>query len=110
MSIVVRLVELMGGTIEAASAKDEGTTICFRVPLQIDQKGQQVISEQTTEVETELRLKGYHILLVEDNGINMEIAQFYLEENGATVVQAWNGQEAVDQVMLVNRISHWRRS
>ena len=40
MSIVVRLVELMGGTIEAASAKDEGTTICFRVPLQIDQKGQ----------------------------------------------------------------------
>ena len=110
MSIVVRLVELMGGTIEAASAKDEGTTICFRVPLQIDQKGQQVISEQTTEVETELRLKGYHILLVEDNEINMEIAQFYLEENGATVVQAWNGQEAVDQVMLVNRISHWRRS
>ena len=50
MSIVVRLVELMGGTIEAASAKDEGTTIWFRVPLQ------------------------------------------------------------VDQVMLVNRISHWRRS
>lgn len=98
MSIVVRLVELMGGTIEAASAKDEGTTIWFRVPLQIDQKGQQVISEQTTEVETELRLKGYHILLVEDNEINMEIAQFYLEENGATVVQAWNGQEAVDQV------------
>ena len=98
MSIVVRLVELMGGTIEAASAKDEGTTIWFRVPLQVDQKGQQVISEQKTEVETELRLKGYHILLVEDNEINMEIAQFYLEENGATVVQAWNGQEAVDQV------------
>ena len=97
MSIVVRLVELMGGTIEAASAKDEGTTIWFRVPLQIDQKGQQVISEKT-EVETELRLKGYHILLVEDNEINMENAQFYLEENGATVVQAWNGQEAVDQV------------
>ena len=98
MSIVVRLVELMGGTIEAASAKDEGTTIWFRVPLQIDQKGQQVISEQTTEVETELRLKGYYILLVEDNEINMEIAQFYLEENGAIVIQAWNGQEAVDQV------------
>lgn len=98
MSIVVRLVELMGGTIEAASAKDEGTTIWFRVPLQIDQKGQQVISEQTTEMETELRLKGYHILLVEDNEINMEIAQFYLEENGAIVIQAWNGQEAVDQV------------
>ena len=97
MSIVGRLVEMMGGTIEAASVKDEGTTICFRVPLQIDQKGQQVISEKT-EVETELRLKGYHILLVEDNEINMEIAQFYLEENGAIVVQAWNGQEAVDQV------------
>lgn len=102
MSIVGRLVEMMGGSIEAASVKNEGTTIGFQVPLQIDQKGQQAILEQKTEVKPELHLRGFHILLVEDNEINMEIAQFYLEENGATVIQAWNGQEAVDRVKTAN--------
>ena len=102
MSIVVRLVEMMGGSIEAASVKNEGTTIGFQVPLKIDQKGQQAILEQKTEVKPELHLRGFHILLVEDNEINMEIAQFYLEENGATVIQAWNGQEAVDRVKTAN--------
>ena len=41
-------------------------------------------------------LRDRRILLVEDNEINMEIAQFYLEEAGAKVEKAWNGQEAVD--------------
>ena len=41
-------------------------------------------------------LRGYHILLAEDNEINMEIAEFYLEEAGAQVIKAWNGQEAVE--------------
>ena len=41
-------------------------------------------------------LDGIHVLLVEDNDLNMEIAQFILENAGATVTKAWNGQEAVD--------------
>lgn len=42
-------------------------------------------------------LAGMHILLAEDNDINMEIAAFYLTDCGATVDQAWNGQEAVEK-------------
>lgn len=38
-----------------------------------------------------------NILLVEDNEINMEIAQFYLEEAGIEVDPAWDGQEAVEK-------------
>ena len=34
--------------------------------------------------------------LVEDNALNMEIAQFLLETAGAVVTRAWNGREAVD--------------
>ena len=37
-----------------------------------------------------------HILLVEDNELNMEIAEFLLEDEGAVLTKAWNGQEAVD--------------
>ena len=36
------------------------------------------------------------VLLVEDNALNMEIAQFLLETAGAVVTRAWNGREAVD--------------
>ena len=42
-------------------------------------------------------LAGKRILLVEDNEINMEIAEFYLTDHGATVEEAWNGREAVEK-------------
>ena len=37
------------------------------------------------------------VLLVEDNDINMEIAEFYLEDAGITVEKAWNGKEAIEK-------------
>ena len=44
----------------------------------------------------EKSIKGLHILLVEDNDLNMEIAEFMLQNEGAAVSKAWNGQEAVE--------------
>ena len=36
------------------------------------------------------------MLLTEDNALNMEIAQFFLQDAGASIIQAWNGQQALD--------------
>ena len=93
MSIVKGLVEKMGGTIQVESVRGEGTTFTFRLPFTV---GETAASETTTVGEdiSDL-LRDRRILLVEDNEINMEIAQFYLEEAGAKVEKAWNGQEAV---------------
>ena len=98
MSIVKKLVEMMRGTIEVSSVKDEGSTFVFRIPFKVNTEVsmETVLKEQAAG--QGLRLNGFHALLVEDNDINMEIAQFYLEENGAAVEQAWNGQEAVDKI------------
>ena len=41
-------------------------------------------------------MKNRKILLAEDNELNMEIAEFMLEKEGADVTKAWNGQEAVE--------------
>ena len=41
-------------------------------------------------------IEGVRILVAEDNELNMEIAQFLLENNGAHVTGVWNGQEAVE--------------
>ena len=43
-----------------------------------------------------LAMNGIKVLLVEDNDLNMEIAEFFLQDMGAQVLKAWNGKEAVD--------------
>ena len=45
---------------------------------------------------SEKSIKGLHILLAEDNELNMEIAEFMLQNEGTVVTKAWNGQEAVE--------------
>ena len=46
--------------------------------------------------ESEKSIKGLHILLAEDNELNMEITEFVLQNEGADVTKAWDGQEAVE--------------
>ena len=92
MPITKKLVEKMGGTITFESKEGEGTTFVIRVPFKIDPDADD--REEQKEV-SEKSIKGLHILLVEDNELNMEIAEFMLQNEGADVTKAWNGQEAV---------------
>lgn len=94
MSIVKGLIRQMNGSIEVESSPGEGTTFTFRLPFRLA-KEEANDAKADTASETGKELEGIHVLLVEDNEINMEIAQFYLEEAGAKVEKAWNGQEAV---------------
>ena len=50
---------------------------------------------QTSVLPPKADFSGKHLLLVEDNELNMEISQYILEGAGAIVAQAWNGKEAV---------------
>jgi signal transduction histidine kinase len=93
MSIAKKLAEKMGGTISVDSVKGEGSTFDVVIPFEIDTAAH---SERTNEsTVAPASIDGMKILLVEDVEINMEIAQFLLEEAGAIVVTARNGQEAV---------------
>ena len=93
MAIAKNLVEKMGGTITFESEKGVGTTFVIRVPFKIDLDADK--REEQKEV-SEKSIKGLHILLAEDNELNMEIAEFVLQNEGAVVTKAWNGQKAVD--------------
>ena len=93
MPITKKLVEKMGGTISFESKEGAGTTFVIRVPFKIDpdvdeHKVQKDIPEKSIE--------GLHILLVEDNELNVEIAEFMLRNEGADVTKAWNGQKVVE--------------
>ncbi len=93
MAISKKLVEEMGGTITFESEKGVGTTFVIRVPFKIDPDADK--REEQKDV-SEKSIKGLHILLAEDNELNMEIAEFVLQNEGADVTKAWDGQEAVE--------------
>lgn len=92
MPIAKSLVEKMGGTIEFTSQEGVGTQFVIRIPFKIDE-------EHKTEAVKEApsaSIEGLSVLLVEDNELNMEIAKFIIENEGANVTCATNGKEAVD--------------
>ena len=94
MPITKKLVEKMGGTITFESKKGIGTTFVIQIPFKIDMDSDK--GKEQTDVSDEKSIKGLHILLTEDNELNMEIAEFMLQNEGADVEKAWNGQEAVE--------------
>ncbi|MFZ2244515.1 MAG: ATP-binding protein [Blautia wexlerae] len=93
LPITKKLVEKMGGTISFESKEGTGTTFVIRIPFQIDAD---MKDRNETEEKTETSIQGLHVLLTEDNELNMEIAEFVLQNEGAVVTKAWNGQKAVD--------------
>ena len=92
MSIVKGLVDKLGGNIEVKSEVGVGTQIKVVLTYQLD------TSKNEKQDTSKLDLKDKRILLVEDNEINMEVAEFYLNAVHANVDKAWNGLEAVEKV------------
>ena len=93
MSIAKNLIEKMGGSISFESEERVGTTFVIRVPFKINLEADKRVEQGDV---SEKSIKGLHILLVEDNELNMEIAEFVLQNGGADVTKAWNGKEAVE--------------
>ena len=94
MSIAKSLVDKMGGTITFTSKQGEGTTFHVILPFRICQPGE--LPPQAAKAPAPDALQGMRLLLVEDNTLNMEIAAFMLENAGAELTKAQNGQEALD--------------
>ena len=94
MPIAKSLVDKMGGTLEVESEKGIGTTFTMRIPFK--KAAEQPSKEQKQEAPDMELVKGMHVLLAEDNKLNMEIAQFFLSTAGITSKCVLNGKEAVE--------------
>ena len=90
LAIAKKVVEQMNGTITCESTLGVGTTFTVTLPLTLD-----FSANEKESTKSEANIRGLNILLVEDNELNMEIAEFLLEQAGANVTKAINGKEAV---------------
>lgn len=97
MSIAKSIVDKMGGTITLVSQPGKGTTFFINLPFELDlAREERHVKEELAQPDN-MSLEGVNILLVEDNPLNQDIAKFLLENMGAKIQMANNGQEAVEQ-------------
>lgn len=94
-SIAKQLVELMGGTMSFTSALGQGTTFTICLPFE-KCKSSEIPQAVRVDAGDSDVLQGLRVLLVEDNDLNAEIAQFTLDRAGAVVTHVKDGESAVD--------------
>ncbi len=93
MAITKGLVELMSGSIAVESKKDIGTTFVIHIPFK---KNLQEIDKGARDKHSKNNLKDLKVLVVEDNDINLLVANTLLTFYGITVFEAKNGLEAIN--------------
>ena len=96
LPIIKSMIELMGGSIQVESRQDIGTKFTIDLSFDIALKEEVYGSEDTIESSAIHTIKGKRILLVEDNELNAEIAKTVLEDVGALITRAENGQQALE--------------
>jgi len=93
MAIVKALIDQMGGTISVTSEVGVGSTFVIELPFDIAPAPKE---NESNSLPQENNIQGMHLMLVEDNALNAEIAETLLADGGAEITTVRNGKQAVE--------------
>jgi PAS domain S-box-containing protein len=96
LSISKGLVEMMGGTIWLDSVPSEGTTFYFTLPYKTSQEITKSQPQNKNKQYMSYNWSGKTILIVEDDPLSSKFLEAILEDTGAVILLAKDGQEAID--------------
>lgn len=92
LAICKRLIDTMGGIIEVSSRPGEGSTFKLKLPCQVAAAGPAARTERAHQQ------RSGHVLVVEDNQVNRQVAEGLLQKLGMQVSLAENGAQAIEMV------------
>ena len=99
MSVVKRMIDLMGGSIEVKSELGKGTVFTFTLMHKVaDEKYYCQKMETADAPDMKENLRGKHVLLAEDSDLNAEIAIAVLEETGLIIERVEDGIQCVNRI------------
>lgn len=98
LTIVKKILTLLGGSVSVTSKINEGSTFTVTVPVDIGISENPIPTQVLPQPIDKAPIKPLTILLVEDNEINTMVAQHMLEQNGYRVISVINGEDAVAAV------------
>ena len=99
LSITKQFVQMMGGTIQTKSVYGEGTTFCITIPQKIAENPEEELQESfSTTDKSMFTCPDCRILVVDDNQINLKVAEGFLARYAAKIDVAKSGREAIRKV------------
>ncbi|HVM87345.1 MAG TPA: response regulator [Puia sp.] len=98
LTITKRILELQGVSLQLQSEPGKGSAFYFTQTFLLTNEEINIKKENIDLVQKTELLNGVSILLVEDNPMNILVAQTILERQGARIDVATNGQEAIDKL------------
>jgi len=94
LTIVKKLIELLGGEIKLKSEVGKGSTFTFKLNFKINNEPLEIVEEVKPYNDKQLKHKS--ILLIEDNKINQMITRKMLENKAISCEILDNGEDAVE--------------
>lgn len=98
LAISKRLVALLGGELKLKSELGKGSQFWFELAFEIDTSQKIKKTNEQAPINHSPPLTGLHLLVVDDNELNREIALELLKGKGATVSLATGGIEAIEKI------------
>jgi signal transduction histidine kinase len=96
LAICKKIIELQGGQIKVLSELGKGAVFSFELPFDLANKEDCIIEQPISADELTLKVAGAHVLLAEDNQLNVLLAKTILKKWKITCDVAYDGKEAID--------------